>query len=119
MSYRSDITLQCGETVFEKVREAYLKYGFRPQKLYDCGHGTRILQWLCVEWIPEDEHIAAILNALRMFDNADEAEENGYKLIELGENNYHNEISNRSGSMYFLDLYVTMAVDLPLHIKEI
>ena len=119
MISRSNITLQCGETVFEKVREAYLKYGFHPRKIYDCGHGTRILQWMYVEWVQEEAHIAAVINALKAFDSAVETEETGYKLIELGECNYHNEMSNRAGAMYFLDLNISMKIDLPLGIKEI
>lgn len=118
MSSRSEVALQCGANVFEKVRPIYERYECPPDELFDSGDGSRIIHWRGIEWVETDEFVAEITAALESFDDADEMD-NGYKLVEIGENNYCDEKCNDAGLEWFTDFYPTMIIEMPEGITEI
>ena len=118
MSSISEVALQCGANVFKQVRPIYERYGCQPDELFDSGDGSRIIRWTGIEWVATDEFVAEIIAALESFHDADEMD-NGYKLVEIGENNYCDENCNDAGLEWFTDFYPTMIIEMPEDITEI
>ncbi|MCM1333422.1 MAG: hypothetical protein NC084_06405 [Bacteroides sp.] len=86
MSYRSDVTIACGEKAYSLFLAAIQKYDVKPTTIYKTDQDTYILQWEWWKWSNDYSGVGEIDKIMRFLDrHFVNSPEYSYHFMRIGE----------------------------------